>query len=121
MAAAQLPADIRLDDEGVGLTFAHAKLRDVVLDVLLGVIVVAGIVKLSAARCFQVVDPSQLMRVNEIGVEPEADDFQIPGPQSTAPLRSSRFLRIVAVMCSPPGSWSPHSGERRIGPPLRAS
>lgn len=50
--ATQLATDIRLDDERVGFAFADAKLRDVVLDVLLGVIVVAGIVELSAARCF---------------------------------------------------------------------
>ena len=44
-------ADFRLDDERVGLAFARAKLRDVVLGVSAFVIVMAGIVELSAAGC----------------------------------------------------------------------
>ena len=59
--AAQLATDFGLNDERVGLAFAHAEFGDVVLDVVLVVIGVIGIVELTAARRFQVVDPGQLV------------------------------------------------------------
>jgi hypothetical protein len=38
------------------------------------VVVVVGIVELLAARCFEIVDPSQSVAVDEIGIEAKSDE-----------------------------------------------
>jgi hypothetical protein len=101
---AQLATNFGLDNERIGLALTNAELGDVVLDVSLIVVVMVGIVELSAARRFQIVDPGQPMPVDEIGVKAKSYYTRLSGDQSTAPARSLRFLRIISVMCSPPGS-----------------
>jgi hypothetical protein len=99
--AAQLATDVRLDDKGISLAFADAKLCDVVLDVAFVVVVVAGVVELSAARRFQIVNPGQSVPVDEVSVQ--AKMTRLSGDQPTAPLRSAKFLRIISVMWRSPG------------------
>jgi hypothetical protein len=67
--AAQLAADFGFDDQGVGFAFADAKPADVLLHVSLIVIGVIVVIELAAARRLQVVDPSQPVPVDEVGVE----------------------------------------------------
>ena len=54
--------------------------------------------------------------VDELGVEAKSDDDQIFRRPADSTARSSRFLRIFSVMCSPPGSWSPHSNSTQRRP-----
>jgi len=72
--AAQLAADFGRDNQGVGLAFADAKFGDVGLHVVLVVVGVLFIVEATAARRFQVVDPGQIVGVDEISVEAKSND-----------------------------------------------
>ena len=71
--AAKPSPDVRLDNERVGFALTDAKFSDVVLDVALGVIVMVRIIELSAARCFQIVDPREIVFIDEIGVQAKSD------------------------------------------------
>ena len=71
---AQLAADVRLDHECIGLALAHAMFGDVILHVVLVVVGVVGIVEPAAARGLQVVDPGQVVVVDEVGIQAKSGD-----------------------------------------------
>jgi hypothetical protein len=72
--ADELSTDLGHDHERVGFAFADAELADVVLDIGLVAIGMSGIVELLAARCLQIVDPGQVIGIDEIGVEAKSDN-----------------------------------------------
>src|SRR5258707_13080930 len=76
-AATKLAADLGHNYQCVGFALPNTKFGDVILDVVLVMIVVARIVELLAARCFQIVNPSEAVLIDEIGVEAKSDDDQI--------------------------------------------
>ena len=72
--AAELATDGRLDHQSIGLALLDAVFGDVVLHVILVVVFVLWVVETAAARRFQIVDPGQVMLVDEIGVEAKSGD-----------------------------------------------
>jgi hypothetical protein len=77
--AAQVSADFRLDDQRVGLAFPNAEFLDVVTHIRLVVIGVIGIAQLLAAGRSKIVDPSQSVPLDEVGVKAKSGDDQIIG------------------------------------------
>src|SRR5262249_4143381 len=75
-----------------------------------------SIVEPLAAAGFQIVDPSEIVGLDEIEVQPEAFDDQIVRRPADWSDRSSRLLSIDSLMCSPPGSWSLHNSSTHWRP-----
>jgi hypothetical protein len=79
---AQLAPRLWTRHQGVRFDLPDAESSDVVLDVGLEVIGMPGVVQASARTRFQVVDPSQPLRFDEVEVEAEAIDDQVIGRPS---------------------------------------
>jgi hypothetical protein len=71
--ANQLAADFRHNHERIGFALADAEFLDVILHVTFVVVTMVGIIELTTARRFQIVDPSQPVRVDEVGVEAKSN------------------------------------------------
>ena len=61
----------------LAFAFADAEAGDVILHIAFVVVAMIWIIELLAARRFQIADPSQVMAVDEIGVEAKSTDDQI--------------------------------------------